>query len=234
MGGTGDSRPWLSQGAAGLTILRLLAGTRTGVALGVSNTGAVVGFCDGTACLWDPEDHLAPIDLNERASVPDGVRLQSATHINDSGLILCTGLSSQGRRAYLLTPYLAKASSICDVSDQVLLSFDAQAGIFGVELPCRGPQAIPQGRVPVSKLCQLVSFTALDCPGCMRLVDAPCGRGWKHEYWLVFEGPKTMKQGFVFPVRLTIFREQGEGAEPKTPKTTGQTASRVTKRRGRR
>jgi hypothetical protein len=181
VGSASDNRGWFSQRSGMAMRLALLPGTTTSGADGVNNLGAIVGACDGTACLWDEaiEPTMAAIDLNARSSTPDNGRLHRAVRINDSGLILCQGSSDLGqRRIYLLSPFVAMTPTVCAVSDQTLFSFQPRGGIFGVNLPCRSLRdgGIPQGALPVSKLCQLVS--ALDCPGCFRLVDAMCGDGW--------------------------------------------------------
>jgi hypothetical protein len=127
------------------------------------------------ACLWDPEQNSGrPIDLNTRTTVPDNGRLIRAHRVNDDGLILCEGYSDLGqKRVYLLTPYVSNHAPACVVPDRVLRSFSGST--YGVSLPCTGIGDIPMGIVPVSRLCQMAGG-ALDCPGCLRLVDAACGR----------------------------------------------------------
>jgi len=180
VGSSADGRAWFWERGPGVTILAPGSADGDANAYGVNNLGAIVGTIGASAFLWDPsQDNLAPIDLNSRATIPNHGNLSRAVRINDSGLILCEGASDLGpNRVYLLTPYMALQPHPCAVSDEVLMSFAPRDGVFGVNYPCRGPGDIPQGVVPVSQLCQLVSTDALECPGCMRLLGAPCGDGW--------------------------------------------------------
>ena len=61
--------------------------------------------------------------------------------------------------------------------DEILFGLDPRAAVFGIRLgPSSEDGDPPRGRVSLSMLCRLVS--ALDCPSCLTLGEAPCGAGW--------------------------------------------------------
>lgn len=70
-------------------------------ALDINDDGLVIGASGGRACLWRNEK---PYDLNRLIPPDSGWRLESASAINDAGLIVGQGTVHGQRRAFLLTP----------------------------------------------------------------------------------------------------------------------------------
>lgn len=187
VGAAADRRGWFAQRSGSATRLALLPGTAVSAARGVNNAGTIVGDCDETACLWSlsGDGHggfgaaeLRPVDLNDLCDVPDRGRLHRGVRISDAGLILCAGSSHRGQhRVYLLSPYFTAGPRASEIPDGVLFGLQPRAGIFGVQLPSSGrSRGLGLVLLPLSKVCQLVS--ALDCPACLRLVEASCGSQW--------------------------------------------------------
>lgn len=185
VGEAADQRAWFAQRSGSATRLALLPGTAISAARGVNNAGAIVGNCDETACLWAPPregnpraTEVMPVDLNDLCCVPDRGRLHRAVRTNDAGLILCSGSSHRGQhRVYLLSPYLTAGPRGGEIPDEILFGLQPRAGVFGVQLSSGGSTSGPsQALLPLSKICQLVS--ALECPTCLRLMDAPGGPSW--------------------------------------------------------
>jgi uncharacterized membrane protein len=61
----------------------------------------------------------------------------------------------------------------------------------------------------------------------LEIVFTPSGR---HEYALVFQGPKSMKTSFVFPVRMSVFRVEAKVPGGKPKKVPGGAASAKSKK----
>jgi hypothetical protein len=76
----------------------------------INTNGDIVGYSSkylsnssfgGAAVLWHGDTAL---DLNEAADLPDGVRLVSASDVNDAGQIVGSATTPDGDRGFLLTP----------------------------------------------------------------------------------------------------------------------------------
>lgn len=88
----------------GLVALGLLPGGRSSHGLGINAQGDVVGQVSGSlgarAFLWTATDGM--VDLNHLIDPDSGWLLQSASGINDAGMIVGTGLKDGVSRAFLL------------------------------------------------------------------------------------------------------------------------------------
>lgn len=90
--------------------LGLLPGLTRGVALGVNDTGTVVGSLSGstdTAVAWNGSQ---AVDLNTRVVDLQGMHLNLAWAINPNGVIVGEGNVGQTTRAFRLTPVPEPAS----------------------------------------------------------------------------------------------------------------------------
>lgn len=100
-----NRRPFIYTKADGVTFLG--TGTSaTGAASAIDSAGNVVGSVDGIGAVLWPSGSTDPINLNTRVVQTDltNWHLDSATAINDDGLIAANGTLNGQSRVFLLTP----------------------------------------------------------------------------------------------------------------------------------
>lgn len=110
-GGLQTAVVWDASGDSTLLTTPTIADHTHAAARGVGDDGVVVGFAatfagnpslGGSAVAWDAH---GPVDLNTRVpALGDGIELQSASDINDSGQIVGSASTPDGQRGYVLTP----------------------------------------------------------------------------------------------------------------------------------